>query len=241
MPIPSSRAIARAKTATRKRRSKKDKDDLLSKLVNSFKQPTDGIDGVKGKDGRDAPTLEDILSKVAPMLPEPRIEVTEKTIVEKLDAGELEDIVEAMLAAKIPEISKELRPKVELIREEVDIDLEGFVSKEDFDKALIRIQDAITYHSGSRGKPSLIELSQNIVIVDSDYIAIPTDGVIECINTSPITVTLPDVTSGEIITIKRRDDEVTVLGLIDGVQDKIINVQRWAMKLIYNGTEWFAI
>lgn len=206
MTILSNRLIARAKTSTRKRRVKKDKDNLLSKLVNSFNQPIDGTDGTNGKDGRDAPTLEDILSKVTPMLPEPRIEVTEKTIIEKIDSGDLEDIVEAMLQAKIPEIKLEDRPPVEQITIDVSDDkLDGFVTKKDFDKALIRIQRAITSHSGGGGSrgdlANVIQVSEDTTISSNQLLSERYNIIL--IMVAGITVTLPIDNGTKVIEIKQ--------------------------------------
>lgn len=160
--MPSLINIARAKTATRKRQAQAIKDRLLNKVLGKIRQPTDGTDGLNGKDGRDAPTMADILSKVAPMLPEPVIKHTEKTVVQKLDAGEVTDVVQAMLDTQLPEMAKELRPKVELIREDISEEkLEGLVSKKELDDALKRVQDAITYHSGG-GTPPVASIVNKI-------------------------------------------------------------------------------
>lgn len=156
-------AIARAKATALKRSKEATEEALVTKVSKRIPPPV----SVAGKDGRDAPQLHEILEALKPLLPTPVIEQTSNTIVQKLDTGELTDIVEAMVNSKLPKMDKELRPKVELIREDVsDEKLEGFVSKEAFDKALKRIQDAITYNSsGGGGTPEVGPLA-NIILAD---------------------------------------------------------------------------
>lgn len=63
-----------------------------------------------------------------------------------------------------------------------------------------------------------------------------------CRNTTPITVTLKLLpVLGDEIQIKRTDAEVTVIGLIDGLSDQIINVVNWSSHYVYNGTDWSSI
>jgi hypothetical protein len=71
-----------------------------------------------------------------------------------------------------------------------------------------------------------------------------TDGyqTIICRNTGPITITLElsPVDDTE-VNIKRRGEEVTVVGLINGTDDRVINIPQWSMKLVYDGTDWSTI
>jgi len=153
-------AKAKVKVKTRKEAKEKAERDLISKIQKGIVVPTP----IAGKAGRDAPELSTILESLQGMLPEPKVENVTNTIVQKIDEGDLSGMVEAMLSAKIPEIEKSLRPKVELIREDVSEEkLEGFVSKKDFDKALERIQDAITYHSGGGGRAPDVGPLANVI------------------------------------------------------------------------------
>ncbi len=87
----------------------------------------------------------------------------------------------------------------------------------------------------------VLKKQEKTVTTDEDYTAKPFDLVV-CVNTSAIDVTAPiNPMSGDIFNVKRTDAEVTVIGIIDGVTDKVINVQYWSMKLLFNGTEWVAI
>jgi len=147
-----SKAKARAKVAVRRRKAAEATKELdfIDRISKSIRVPRDGS---KGDDGV-APSMEDILKAVTPLLPEPKIvhKTVTNEITQKIDEGDMSGMVDAMINAKIPEIEKSLRPKVELIREEVDPEkLKGFVTKKDFDKALQRVQDAISYHSGGGG------------------------------------------------------------------------------------------
>ena len=137
-------------------------NDILSRVV--LPTPSDG------RDGRDAPELSEIVKAVTPLLPEAKVEQTtvEKTIVQQINTGELEEAMSSFIEGKLPEMEKSLRPKVELIREDVsDEKLEGFVTKEDLDKALKRVQDAITYHSGGSPPPDTGPIT-NIIYASED-------------------------------------------------------------------------
>jgi len=159
---------------------------------------------IAGRDGRDAPELSEILEAIVPLLPTPKIE--SNTIVQKIDEEDLSGMVQAMLDAKIPEMEKSLRPKVELIREEIDT--EGFVSKEDFDKALQRIQDAISYHSGGGSKPpeigplaNVINANQTENVVTLDMLDITKLNIVHA-TVANSTVTLPPSSPNYIIWVE---------------------------------------
>ena len=63
-----------------------------------------------------------------------------------------------------------------------------------------------------------------------------------CRNTVPITITLElSPVNGTEVNIKRGGEEVTVIGLIDGTADRVINIPQWSMKLVFDGTDWSVI
>ena len=66
--------------------------------------------------------------------------------------------------------------------------------------------------------------------------------VIICKNTVPITITLElsPVDDTE-VHIKRRGEEVTIIGTIDGLVDRVINIPQWSDHLIYDSTDWSVI
>jgi len=83
---------------------------------------------------------------------------------------------------------------------------------------------------------------QEVVIPTTTSLTARAYEIIICNNSSPINVTTPiNPIVGDIFNVKRKDAQVTVLGVIDGVTDKIINVQFWSMKLAYDGNEWSAV
>jgi len=87
----------------------------------------------------------------------------------------------------------------------------------------------------------ILKKQENVVVTTTSLTARAYDLVI-CNNSSPIDITTPiNPIQGDIFNVKRKDAQVTVLGIIDGVTDKIINVQYWSMKLAYDGTEWSAV
>ena len=66
--------------------------------------------------------------------------------------------------------------------------------------------------------------------------------IILCKNVAPITVTLdPQAVEDDEVHIKRRGEEITILGLIDGETDLIINVPKYSAHLVFDGTDWSAI
>jgi len=145
-------SILKAKRLVRDRSIAKAKKQVADKDLKALIQGLIVIpsvkDGARGVDGKDAPSMADILTQVKPLLPETKIEQT--TIIQKMEEGDFSGMFDAMLEAKMPELERKFRPKVELIRDEKP-DLTGFATKKELDKALQRVQEAITYHSSSGG------------------------------------------------------------------------------------------
>ncbi len=66
--------------------------------------------------------------------------------------------------------------------------------------------------------------------------------IIACYNVGDMTVTLdPLAVVEDEVHIKRRGDGVNVIGLIDGLTNKYINVPNYSMHLVFTGTEWIEI
>ena len=79
------------------------------------------------------------------------------------------------------------------------------------------------------------------VKVTNDTIALSFQ-VVLCDNTDPIEVTLnPDAIKDDMIHVVRRNEEVTTIGLINGLNDRTINVKYWSELYIFDGTEWSVI
>ena len=66
--------------------------------------------------------------------------------------------------------------------------------------------------------------------------------IINCNNTALITVTLdPQALEEDQVHIKRNNVVVDVLGLIDGKQDRRINIKNFSLHLAFNGADWSQI
>ncbi|RKW71272.1 hypothetical protein, partial [Bacillus sp. L75] len=66
--------------------------------------------------------------------------------------------------------------------------------------------------------------------------------IILCKNVAPITIILdPQAVEEDEVHVKRRGEEVTVIGLIDGSNDQIINVLNWSAHYVFDGTDWSSI
>ena len=66
--------------------------------------------------------------------------------------------------------------------------------------------------------------------------------VIICKNTVPISITLdPQALEDDEVHIKRRGVSIEVIGSIDGLTNKTINLLNYSMHLIFDGTDWSEI
>jgi len=66
--------------------------------------------------------------------------------------------------------------------------------------------------------------------------------VVLCKNSTPIVVTLdPDAVVDDMIHVMRKDAEVEVIGQINGLTDRTINVVNYSELYIFDGTEWSTI
>ena len=158
---------ARAIVAVRKRKrakeeadiaSRRSEDALIERLLATLVLPIakDGIDG------RDAPTLSDILTEIEPLLPKPEIHQT--TVVQEVNPTDMEVFIRGLL----PEIQEVDKPAVEQITNTIDVSeekLEGFVTKKEMDEHLIRIQRAISagQSGGSAVNPQVAENAEEIL------------------------------------------------------------------------------
>ena len=194
------KAKAKAKVAVRKRKKalEASESSLIERLMAKVSIPPP----IAGKDGRDAPTLSEILEGVVPLLPETK--VIETTVKEGFD----EDLIDRMIKARLPEIQPEDRPAVEQITNTIDVSeekLEGFVSKVEFKKALQRIQDAITANQSggapARELPKVIEVTVDTTISSAQLD--PSKYNIVLVKTAGITVTLPAPSDTVLIEVKQ--------------------------------------
>lgn len=87
-----------------------------------------------------------------------------------------------------------------------------------------------------------LELKDFSLVVTTANVTTNLNQIIACYNTGDISITLdPKALPEDEVHIKRRGDGVNVIGLIDGLTDKYINVQNYSMHLVFTGTEWIEI
>jgi len=195
-------AIARAKSKkTKARLALEARESLLvERLLEKVTVPR-GKDGTAGRDGRDAPTLQEILEAIE--VPEPIHQTT--TVVQEVNPTDMEVFIKGLL----PEINPEDRPKVEQITNTIDVSeekLEGFVTKKDFEEALRRIQDAISAGqgggSGNRGDlVNVIQVFEDTTISQSQLLSDKYNVIL--VMTADVTVTMPSETGTKVIEIKQ--------------------------------------
>jgi hypothetical protein len=66
--------------------------------------------------------------------------------------------------------------------------------------------------------------------------------IIICKNVTPIIITLdPQAVEDDEVHIKRRGEEVEVIGTIDGLTDLTINVPNYSVHLVFDGSDWSII
>lgn len=66
--------------------------------------------------------------------------------------------------------------------------------------------------------------------------------IVICKNTDEINITLdPEALEEDEVHIKRRDKVVNVIGTIDGVTNKCINIKNYSMHLVFDGSDWSEI
>lgn len=88
---------------------------------------------------------------------------------------------------------------------------------------------------------SLEKIEFDVVAVTADYTA-GRNQILVCKNTSSIDVTLdPNAIEGDQVHIKRRDAAITVIGTIDGLTNKLINIKNYSMYLVFDGIDWSEI
>ena len=191
------RLKAKAKVAVRKRKEAIEASD--SSIVERIQAKVSIPTPEKGKDGRDAPTMDEVLKGIIPYLPETKVEHT--TVKETID----ESIIDRMINAKLPEIQPEDRPTVEQITIDVsDEKLEEFITKKDFDKALIKIQRAIQGSAGGGGIQQLVKVTEvsETVTIRSNQLSNKEINII-LVMSAGITVTLPSSDSTKIVWVQQ--------------------------------------
>ena len=170
---------------------------LVERLLSGVVMPK-GKTGEAGRDGTDAPTMDDILEQITPLLPE----ATHTTVVQEVDPTDMEVFIKGVL----PKILPEDRPAVEQITIDVsDEKLEGFVSQKEFKKVLRKIQNAITANQSgghpSKDLPKVIEVTEDTTITSAQLD--PSKYNVILVKTPDITVTLPPPSDTVLIEVKQ--------------------------------------
>lgn len=96
----------------------------------------------------------------------------------------------------------------------------------------------------SRNAARINSLELNDFVIVNTTVDVTTDRnqIIICKNTDPINVTLdPQAISDDEVHIKRRSGIVNVIGTVDGLTNKVINIKNYSMHLIFDGTDWSEI
>ena len=103
----------------------------------------------------------------------------------------------------------------------------------------------------TQNEEDILDLQERVAALEYrvfDIVNVTTDITLEefkiaiCKNTTPITVTLKLLpVIGDEIQVKRTDAEVTIIGLIDGEADIVLNVINYSLYLVFNGTDWSTI
>jgi hypothetical protein len=87
-----------------------------------------------------------------------------------------------------------------------------------------------------------IELKEFEIIKTTVGVTTAAFQVIICKNTSAITIPLdPQAVEDDEVHIKRRGESIEVIGSIDGLTNKTINILNYSMHLIFDGTDWSEI
>jgi len=198
--------IAKAKTRARakaKQASLSHTEALVSRLVDfkvgNLTLPT-ANDGKDGRNGQDAPSMEEILKELTPLLPES----SHTTVEQQVDFGDIEEFVKGLL----PEEDKELRPAVEklIVESGEEVDLEGYVTQKELDEALLRIQRAIQESSGGGGGvmsdlANVIEVSTDTTITAQQLLANRINVIL--VTVAGITLTLPEADITKILFVQQ--------------------------------------
>jgi hypothetical protein len=103
-------------------------------------------------------------------------------------------------------------------------------------------QSTINLTSNTNKNTALInsvKLKEFEILTTTESLTTKKYQIIICRNTIPITVTLdPNAVKDDEVHIKRRGEEITVIGLVDGLSDPVINVLNWSVHYVFDGIDW---
>ena len=152
------KAKARAKVAIKRKRDKE--EEIISKVASRIPVPSDGE---PGKNGRDAPTLEEILKEIKPLIPESKILHTSNTIREEIDEAKLRRLIQE-------EIPEPRTPEIQIIERDLDLEkLSSYLTVKDFNTALQRIDKALQNSRGGGARSEIPSETYQFISSVSDF------------------------------------------------------------------------
>lgn len=87
-----------------------------------------------------------------------------------------------------------------------------------------------------------IELKEFEIVNTTVGLTTNRNQILICKNTNPIDIELdPQAIDGDEVHIKRRNTKITVLGIVDGVTNKVINIKNYSMHVVFDGLDWSEI
>ena len=121
--------------------------------------------------------------------------------------------------------------------------IQDFIFLADSEDALeIRIEQNETDIEDLQGRVEVLESKVFRTVSTVDSLTALSFQVILCNNSIPIEIVLnPDAVKDDMIHVMRKNDEVEVIGLVNGLIDRTINVLNYSELYIYDGEEWSTI
>ena len=96
--------------------------------------------------------------------------------------------------------------------------------------------------SRDASKINALELKEFEIVNVTGDITTKRNQILICKNLAAINITLdPQAVEGDELHIKRRGEEITEIGTIDGLTNRTINVLQWSDHLVFDGIDWSVI
>lgn len=115
-------------------------------------------------------------------------------------------------------------------------------NNDDIDDSKQNITSSSSRVSRNAARINSLELKEFEIVSTTANLTTEEFQIIICKNTSPIEITLnPEAIEDDEVHIKRRGEEVLVIGSIDGFTNKTINILNYSMHLVFDGSDWSEI
>lgn len=174
------RLLAAAKSLSKIKQAEKEKEEerlknLISSLIPS---PVKGVDGVNGRDGKDAPSLEEIIAALKPHIPS-----KETVVVREIEKEKQPSLSKEGLAQILAENELKLEDKLKSSSEHMQAlisSLEGngeFITKKELSDFAKKVDKAIASAAGGGGgwQNSFTTLDERVDQLVSDLTSLLTD------------------------------------------------------------------